>query len=168
MAKRVIWAVIFILIAGLLQSTVIRHLALFHTIPDLALGILVFVAYTNGTMCGQITGFFSGFILDFISASPLGYNALVRTLIGALTGMLKGAFFLDIFILPMALCGGATIIKVISRNLLSLLFSNAIPPYNFLMPVIWIELGLNIAAAPLLFALLKLAKTLLTEERKGK
>ena len=168
MIKRIIWATIFILIAAFIQSTVIRHLSLFHTIPDLTLVILVFVAYTNGTMCGQITGFFSGLALDFISAAPLGFNALVRTLIGAVIGLLKGVFFLDIIFLPMFLCAGATIVKALSRNILSLIFSDLIIPYNFLTSIFWIELGLNIVISPFIFALLKLAKNLLTEGRKIK
>ena len=168
MIKRIVWAVIFIVIAAFLQSTIIRHFALLHTIPDLTLIILVFAAYTNGTMSGQITGFFSGLLLDFISAAPLGFNALVRTIIGAAVGLIKGIFFLDIIFLPMFLSGGATILKAICRNLLSLIFSNTILPYNFLQSIFWIELGLNIAIAPIIFALLKLAKNLLTEGRKIK
>jgi len=111
MAKKVIWALAFILIAGILQSTLLRQVSFFYAIPDLTLGILVFAAYVNGTMCGQVTGFFSGFMLDFISAAPLGYNALTRTLIGAVAGAMKGTFFLDALFLPMSLCAGATIMN---------------------------------------------------------
>ena len=166
MIKRVIWASVFILIAGILQSTLLSRVALFNAVPDLTLGILVYIAYVNGTMTGQLTGFFSGFMLDFISAAPLGYNALVRTVIGVLTGLMKGTFFLDIFFLPMSLCAGATVLKAVSRNLLNLLFAGTVPAYNFTLPAFWVELGLNIVTAPLLFFILKLFRTLLTEERK--
>jgi rod shape-determining protein MreD len=167
MAKKVVWAIAFILVAGILQSTLLRQFSFFYAIPDLTLGILVFSAYLNGTMCGQVTGFFSGFILDFISAAPPGYNALTRTLIGALVGLMKGTFFLDIFFLPMSLCAGATIIKALSRNLLHFLLSGAVPSYDFTLPVFWVELGLNIVTAPLLFAFLKLFKSLLVDEEEA-
>ena len=166
MIKKIIWATIFIIIAGILQSTLLGHIALFNAVPDLALGILVYSAYINGTMTGQITGFVSGIMLDFLSASPLGFNALVRTIIGALTGLMKGTFFLDIFFLPMSLCAGATIAKALCRNLLHLVFPGSIPAYDFLVPVFWAELGLNILTAPLLFFILKLFRSLLAGERK--
>jgi len=167
MVRKIIWSTVFILIAGILQSTLLGRIALFNAVPDLTLGILVYIAYVNGTMTGQVTGFFSGIMLDFLSASPLGYNALVRTIIGALTGLMKGTFFLDIILLPMSLCAGATLVKAIIRNLLHLLFAGSIPAYNFYLPTFWVELGLNIVTAPLLFLFLKLFRTLLTDERKA-
>ena len=168
MAKRIIWGVVFILIAALLQSTVLSRLAIhIRAVPDLALCILVFSAYVNGTMIGQLTGFFSGFFLDFLSSAPLGLNALVRTLIGAVTGYMKGTFFLDIVFLPMALCAGATVFKAAVYFLLHLLLAGTVPVYSFSNPVFWIELGLNVFCAPFLFAFLKLFEPLLSEQREN-
>ena len=49
MIKRIIWAVVFTLIAALLQSTIFSRLVIYiHAVPDIALGILVFSAYVNG------------------------------------------------------------------------------------------------------------------------
>jgi rod shape-determining protein MreD len=127
MAKNVLWATIFALIAGILQSTLLSHLAVYHAVPDLALGILVFSAYVNGSMTGQLTGFASGLLLDFLSAAPLGLNAFVRTLIGAAAGLMNGTFFLDAVFLPMALCAGATLIKAAVVFVLLLLCSGAVP-----------------------------------------
>lgn len=168
MIKRVVWAVVFIMIAALLQSTVFARLAVhIHAAPDLALDILVFSAYVNGTMTGQLTGFFSGFLMDFLSAAPLGFNALVRTFVGALTGFIKGTFFLDIFFFPMALCAGATIFKALLYFALHLLFAGAVPSYNFFAPTFWVEMGLNTLLAPFLFAFLKLFESLLAGEREN-
>ena len=168
MAKNVVWGIVFILVAALLQSTVFSRLAFYiHAIPDFALIILVFIAYVNGTMTGQLTGFFSGFLLDFLSAAPLGLNALVRTLIGALTGLIKGTFFLDIIFLPMALCAGATAFKALIYFLLYLLLAGAVPSYNVFGLTFWVEMGLNILLAPFLFGFLKLFGSLLMEQREG-
>ena len=166
MGKNVIWGVVFILIATLLQSTVFSRLAV-HTlvVPDLALGILVFVAYMNGTMTGQITGFFSGFLMDFLSAAPLGFHAFVRTLIGALSGLIKGTFFVDFFFLPMALCAGATAFKALVYFILHLLLAGAVPFYNVFGLYFWIEMGMNTLLAPFLFAFLRLFGALLVGQR---
>ena len=168
MVKRIILALILILAAALLQSTVLSRLVLYiYAVPDLALSILIYSAYLNGTMTGQLTGFFSGLLLDFLSASPLGLNAFVRTLIGALAGLIKDTFYLDYFFLPMALCAGATASKALLFFLLHLLFPEAVPSYVFTGPVFWIELGLNTMSAPLLFGFLRLFKSLLVMPKES-
>jgi rod shape-determining protein MreD len=161
MIKTVVWTVIFSMIAAILQSTLLRHLALYRAVPDLALCIVVYSAYVNGTMTGQLSGFFSGILYDFMSQSPLGLNALIRTLVGALTGMMKGTFFLDKIFLPVILCAAATLVKAAGRFILHLLFSGAAPAYALFEPTLWAELALNAIYAPFLFAFLKRFKPLL-------
>ncbi|MDR3172963.1 MAG: rod shape-determining protein MreD [Treponema sp.] len=161
MAKNVAWALVFSLAAALLQSTLFRRIALYHTVPDLTLGIIVYSAYINGVMTGQVTGFFSGLILDFISNAPLGLNALIRTIMGALAGLLKGTFFLDMVFLPMILCGAATLFKALMLFLLHLLLAGAVPYYPLAAPTLWVELIFNTLSAPVLFGLLKQFQPLL-------
>jgi len=161
MIKNIIWTSIFVLIATILQSTILSRLAIYRAVPDLALGIIVYCAYVNGSMSGQLSGFFSGIFSDLLSAAPLGLSSLIRTLIGSLTGMMKGAFFLDFLFLPMALCAAATLLKALIMLALHLIFLGVIPAYQFASPTLWIELGLNTVTAPFLFALLKRFKGLL-------
>jgi rod shape-determining protein MreD len=168
MVKKIIWALVFTLGAALLQSAVLsRFVVYIHAVPDFALGILVYTAYVNGTMTGQLTGFFSGVLLDFLSSSPLGLNAFIRTLIGALTGIIKDTFYLDFFFFPMVLCAGATVFKALLFFLLHLLFPQIVPYYSFGAISLWIELGLNTLTAPLLFGLLKLFGPLLGRSMEG-
>jgi rod shape-determining protein MreD len=135
-------------------------------VPDLSLGVLVFSAYVNGTMGGQITGFFSGLLYDFLSAAPMGLFTLVRTITGALAGLLKGTFFLGRVALPMMLCASATILKALSLFVLHLLFT-AVPAYPLRAPVFWVELLLNVVTAPFLFAFLKRFKPLLQSREEN-
>lgn len=165
MAKNVIWTIVFALAAAIVQSTLLSRIALYGAVPDLALGIIVYSAYVNGAMTGQLTGFFSGVFLDFLSAAPLGLNALIRTIIGALTGLMRETFFLDFIFLPMVLCAAATIVKALALLLLHLLFAGAVPAYSLTAPLLWVELGLNTLSAPLLFWLLQLCSGLLVNRR---
>jgi rod shape-determining protein MreD len=161
MAKNVVWAVLFSLAAALLQSTLLRRIALYHTVPDFTLGIIVYSAYVNGAMTGQLTGFFSGLLLDLISNAPLGLNAFIRTIMGAVAGLLKGTFFLDTVFLPMILCAAATLFKALMLFLLHLLLAGAVPHYPLFAPTLWIELMFNVLSAPFLFGLLKRFQPLL-------
>jgi len=163
MIKNIIWTVVFGLTAAVLQSTLLSHLAVYRAVPDIALGIIVYSAYVNGVMTGQLSGFCYGIALDFLSAAPFGLNALVRTIIGALAGLMKGTFFLDILLLPMLLCASATLLKALILFVLSLLM--AIPAYPFAAPVLWAEMALNTVTAPFLFAFLKQFSSLLTHRR---
>ncbi|MDR1858515.1 MAG: rod shape-determining protein MreD [Treponema sp.] len=161
MIRCVAWAVVFGFVAAILQSTLLSRLALYRAVPDIALGIVVYSAYVNGVMTGQLSGFFSGIVLDCLSAAPFGLNALVRTLIGALAGLMKGTFFLDLVLLPMGLCAVATLLKALALLLLNLLFGGAVMAYSFAAPTLWAELALNTLTAPFLFAFLKRFKSLL-------
>lgn len=168
MIKSIIWAVVFIIIAGILQSTLIARLVFFFrikTIPDIALCILVFTAYQNGTMTGQVTGFFSGIFLDFLSQAPLGLNIFVRTLIGASAGLLHGNLVLDSVFLPMLLCAAATLLKAAILFLVHFLFAGAVPAYSWTAPALWIELASNAALAPFIFDFLKKFSSLLERRR---
>lgn len=169
MIKNIVWAVIFIIVAAILQSTLIIRLAYFFRIkvmPDITLCILVFSAYQNGMMTGQVTGFFSGLFLDFLSQSPLGLNIFVRTIVGALTGMIRGSLILDAVFLPMGLCAAATLLKATILFLLHILFAGNVQAYQWTAPTLWIELGLNMLIAPFLFDFLKKFGSLLVKQRE--
>jgi rod shape-determining protein MreD len=167
MIKNIAWATAFIIIAAVLQSTLIAKIAIFHAVPDIALLILVYISYVNGMMKGQLTGFIGGIFLDFFSAAPLGLNALIRTLVGAIVGLFKGNFFLDFFFLPMALGASSTALKAILLFLLHLLFSEAVPSYRLDTPTFWVELIMNTLLAPLVFAFLRLFRFILADRRES-
>lgn len=160
MIRSIIWTVVFSILAALLQSTVLARISFFNVIPDLALCVLVFSAYVNGTMTGQVSGFFSGLFIDFMSASPLGMNSLIRTLIGALTGLFKDSLFLGYVIMPIILCVIATLLKALIIFVLHLIM-NSIPAYSLADSRLWIEIGLNALCAPLLFLILRNFKPML-------
>jgi len=167
MIKNSIWTVVFSAVAALLQSVLLYRLKIYGAIPDFSLGVLVFSAYVNGTMSGQISGFFSGLFYDFLSASPMGLHTFVRTVIGAAGGLLKGMFFLDKVVLPMFLCASSTVLKALLLFGLNFLFAETVPAYPSLTaPVFWVELLLNTFTAPFLFGFLKLFTPLLVSGEK--
>jgi len=167
MTRTVFWAWALSICAALIQSTLLTRIAIFHTIPDLTLIILIYISYINGTMTGQTLGFISGLTLDFISAAPLGFNALIRTIIGATAGLLKGTFFLDIVILPIALIIVGTLLKVMLVIFVHFLFAGAVPAYDLRIPMFWIELAYNVVLAPFLFAFLNLFRSVLNPRKEN-
>ena len=71
----------------LLETAVFSNLTFLPAIPDFLLIISLFIALNNGSLLAESTGFVSGFMLDFLSASPLGLNALLRTILGFIAGL---------------------------------------------------------------------------------
>ena len=144
--------------ALLLQSTVLRFVAIGGVKPDLSLIILIFIASRTGSMIGQISGFAAGMLQDLISYPPLGFYALIRTIIGAIYGKLQGAFIVDSLFVPILLALAATLMKGILIWLLALIFSVSAPNMPLLGAKFWIEAGYNAVLTPFVFALLNMIK----------
>ena len=106
-------------IFAILQTNVFSWLSFHAVLPDFSYIVLIYFSFMYGTMPGQIAGFSSGLIIDFISLSPLGFNAFIRTVCGHIVGRFKGSILLDILLLPMAVIGISMILKALVVLVLS-------------------------------------------------
>jgi cell shape-determining protein MreD len=102
-----------------------------------------------------------------VSASPVGFHMLLRTLIGFLYGIFSGNVFVDPLLMPIVLSIAATIIKGIISGLVSLLFGLQGSGFMYFAGRLWIEAGYNALAAPFLFALLNLLRVFKQAEKEG-
>jgi rod shape-determining protein MreD len=142
--------------AVLLQSTVLRWVAIKGVRPDLALIVMVFVAVRRGSMSAQIAGFICGLVEDLLSLAPLGFHALVRTTLGYLYGLTEGSIFMDPILIPVLLTLIATIMKGLAGSLLVVIFGIPAAGFKVFAGPLWIEAGYNLVLAPFLFAALRL------------
>jgi rod shape-determining protein MreD len=168
MVKNTLFGCLFTAFAVILQTTLFGGIAILGATPDLALLIVVFMAVRNGSMTGQAVGFFTGFFEDFVSAAPIGFHMIMKTLMGFSFGFLKGKFFVDKFLFPLIFGASATVVKALVTNLLALVFSGTnFHPYDFGVATFWVELGYTTVLAPLVFFLLSLCKGLLVDDRES-
>jgi rod shape-determining protein MreD len=151
----------------ILQSTLLNRIAILGVRPDLALVVLVFVALRRGSMTGQIAGFAAGIVEDVVSAAPVGFHMLMRTLIGFLYGLFAGNVFVDPLLMPIVLTIAATILKGIISGVVSLVFGLSASGFLYFAGRLWIEAGYNALAAPFLFALLNLLRVFKQAEKEG-
>ncbi len=147
-----------IAVAVVLQSTLLHWVAIRGVIPDLGLIILVFVAIRRGSMTAQLSGFATGVVEDFLSLSPLGFHAFIRTLVGFLYGLTVGSIFVDPILMPVILTIIATLIKGLASSVLVSFLSIPAQGFGVFTGPLWIEMGYNAVLAPFLFALLGLVK----------
>ena len=151
----------------LLQSTVFKYIAIFGVKPDLSLVILVFISLRGGRTVGQVSGFTAGILEDFLSFPPLGFHALIRTIIGFLFGIFQGAIYIDALFMPVVFVLIASLLKGSFSWLLSIILSMG--STGGWGAKFWIEVAYNSILTPFLFALLNLLKMyrLAAEEKRG-
>ena len=155
-----------IALAVVLQSTLLHWVAIHGVIPDLGLIILVFVAIRRGSMTAQLSGFATGLIEDVLSLSPLGFHALIRTVVGFLYGLTVGSIFVDPILMPVLLTIIATLFKALISSLLVSVLSIPAEGFSVFTGPLWIEMGYNAVLAPFLFALLGLLKVLKPQNKE--
>ena len=144
------------IMAGLivLQTVVFPNGLIGGAMPDLALIVLCFSSNHHGSFKGQLSGFVSGLVLDFLSLAPLGFHAFIRTVIGMLYGLFRGKVFIDPILVPVVLVILATFLKALIAFLISSVFAPELAAAVFSRQL-GIEIGLNALVSPFLFALLK-------------
>ena len=158
-------SLILLITAVILESTLLHRIKISNVIPDLSLIILVYIAYRKGSMTGQVSGFITGLTEDFLSISPLGLNAFIKTFIGFIYGIIRGNVFVDPLLMPILLVAVATLIKALLTAVLGLVFPIPQITVQFFTHDLWIAIVYNSLLSPFLFALLNLIKALKPREK---
>lgn len=166
MTKAYVFGVLASLCAAIVETAILSNITAIPSSPDLALLCALYLALENGALYGETVGFASGFILDALTASPLGLNCLSRSLMGYLGGLAGKSFYFDGIFFPMLAGFSATLLKAALSIVLSFLFPNVAPPRVLSVPFLF-ELGCNTALCPFVFKFMALFKTLFSLKGKG-
>jgi len=84
--KNLLLSVVFILI----QTTVLRLVALEGIVPDLLAIWIVYIAVTEGQLSATLWGFGIGLTFDLASGGFIGLSALTKTILGFFAGYFYG------------------------------------------------------------------------------
>jgi len=168
MIKCMFFSVLFSLSFVLFQTAILDSFFLFPIVPDFLLILVLFLGLYNGSLFGEIHGFFTGLLIDFLTIGPLGLYALLFSLLGFLSGLLKKNVNTSGFFLVLFLGFLAFIIKTLILYLLNFFFPNLITYYSLLSPATYIELGLTALFTPIIFKFLNLFSSYLLIENPGR
>ncbi len=149
-----------------LQSTLFGYIAIQGVKPDLCTIILVFIALRTGSMVGQISGFTAGIVQDVLSLTPLGFFALIRTMIGYFYGFIQGSMFARSLFIPIVFVFTATLLKGLMIWVIALIFTVASPGIAYFGAKFWIEIGYSSILAPFVFTSLNLIRLFKASERE--
>jgi len=91
-----------IVVALLIQLTLINSITILGLKPDLIMIVVVVFSLLKGGKEGTISGFASGLLQDIFSTGLLGINALAKTVIGFTCGIFKEKIFYEhiLFLIP--------------------------------------------------------------------
>lgn len=168
MGKVLFWTSLSVLFMVLCEATILANLPFMPVVPDLVLLIVVYVSFMNSAVAGTTIGFISGFLLDFLSASPVGLNAAIKTLTGYIAGKFSGSFNLDRIMMPALMGASATLVKAVATWFLFFFFGDSVLPYRLNGSLFWFELIANTVAAPIVFAFLGLFPTLFVNRTRNR
>ncbi|MBQ9239432.1 MAG: rod shape-determining protein MreD [Treponema sp.] len=142
--------------AAIIETAILSNIALLPVVPDILLISHIAIAVKNGKVQGQTLGFVSGLFLDMLTGVPLGFNCLIRTIIGYSAGSIGTAINTTGIFIP-AVCGVlATLLKALLTWLVSLCFPALINTLSvFSVDFLW-EAGCALVLSPLLFKFLAL------------
>ena len=153
MFKSFLCSFLILLCSVIVETSILSNISFLPAVPDLALICVLYFSFLNGKNYGQVSGFLSGLLLDFLSGSPLGFNCLYRTVIGYLSGVFSRTINSSGFIVPSVIGLLATILKVFLIWLISLFFKS-IKIYNIFTFSFLFELVMNVLLTPLMFKFL--------------
>lgn len=153
MFKSFLCSFLILLCSVIVETSILSNISFLPAVPDLALICVLYFSFLNGKNYGQVSGFLSGLLLDFLSGSPLGFNCLYRTVIGYLSGVFRRTINASGFLVPSVIGFLATILKVFLIWLISLFFKS-IKIYNIFTFSFLFELVMNVLLTPLMFKFL--------------
>lgn len=149
--------VILLFTTIILQSTILTNISIYGIKPDYVLIMIILLSNYSGKIKGQLLGFSSGLVEDFLSLSPLGFNALINTIIGYFAGATSGKIFLDPIVVPVIFVFIGTLLKsLLSFIVLSIFIAEKAD--SIFTNALLVELALNIIITPFLYLLLKLIR----------
>lgn len=158
MIKSMITGILILLCYSVFESAVLSNITFLPAIPDLSLICVVFIALHNGRTYGEVSGFFSGLFLDFLSACPIGFNCLFRTIIGYAGGKFCKILDTEGFTVPFLTVLIFTGLKVLLVQLVAILFPSVSVAYKIISVSFVFELLANSLLAPFIFKFLRVFK----------
>lgn len=154
MTKSYVLSFIFLVIFIIIETAILSQIPILPALPDLVLICSLYFAVNNGSVHGEIVGFTSGLLIDFLSGSPFGLNSLVRTIIGYAAGYLKKILNLKSFLVTFLIGFLGTVLKAILIGFTSFFFPSIVNTYNIFSKIFLFELLMNSLLCPIIFKFL--------------
>ena len=146
-----------VVLALAVQSTVLSYATILGVIPQVALVVVMSLAFTDGERVGLVVGFFAGLLQDLQlpAGSIVGLYALVYTLVGYSVGLLRDYTPAESVWAPVLTVAAASAVVEASYATLAILFGQEWVSITFTAKVIGLVVLYNTLLTPLVFPLVR-------------
>ena len=120
--RRLLALTVVLVVAVLVQSTVLARLTLAGVRPDLLVLAVVSVAVATDPTTGAVFGFVAGLVADLLFDLPVGVSALVYTAVGFAVGTVRVYVTSHLPLVHLVLAGAASLASVWCCGLLLRVF----------------------------------------------
>jgi rod shape-determining protein MreD len=136
-----------LLLAGIIQVSIVTPLEVASGHPDLILVLVVSIALLRGPLFGSVTGFWAGLALDVAALGTLGLSSLLLTLAGYWAGRFGEATTRSSPYPPLLAVAVGTAWMVLGSGLLHFMLGEGADATQLLGPVFVPTLALNLLLA---------------------
>lgn len=98
--KKIIYYIIFSLIALILQVQLTLYFPNINPMPDFLLIVVIFVAFFSGAKTGFILGLIIGIIQDIFIGEAFAIYTISKAVLGAITGSISGRVYKKNVLIP--------------------------------------------------------------------
>ena len=148
-----------LVVAAILQSTVMPQLAVWGVFADLPVLLVVSWGLLRGPREGVVWGFVAGVVVDLLSGAPFGAATLSLMLVGFLSGLGKNSVFAGHIVFPVVAMFLATLLYNVCFLLVVWLSGQPVIWLDSFARVILPSAVLNAALAPIVFLPMRWAYT---------
>ena len=142
---------------ALIETSILSNISILPVVPDLVLIASIYISLLNGRGMGEICGFTSGLLLDFLSGAPFGFNCIFRTIIAYIAGFFGRTINYTGFVIPFVIGLLGTLSKALLIWITSL-FYTSIQNYDVFSMKFLFELIFNALLTPVIFKLISCFK----------
>ena len=164
--KKVITAVLLILISFVLQCTVFRALAVQGIVPNILIILTACSGFMQGDRYGVFVGFFCGLLMDLFFFEIIGFYSLLYMYIGYMNGLFHNIFYPDDIKLPLIMITLSDLLYSMVVYVLLFLLRSRFDFGYYLLNIILPELVYTILVAVIVYPLLLLIMDLFRRAEK--
>ena len=101
---RILFYVFSILLAFLIQTSVIPLIPFLSAAPNLLLILTFSFGFMHGSLPGMVYGLGAGLLMDMFYSGPFGFYSLIFIFIGYVNGFFNRFYYEEYLTLPMVIC----------------------------------------------------------------
>jgi rod shape-determining protein MreD len=146
---------LLVIVAVVVQETVISQISLFGVNADITPLIVMSVGLLTGSLPGAIVGFFTGLLVDTLLVQTLGVTSLLYIVIGYWAGRLRELRDPSHGLVPLAAGAAATAVAGVGMTIIQFLLGVDSPVSWLLLQQIFVTVLVNTIIALPVYALVR-------------